>query len=131
MDDFASIARELPMKLICFYETKPTKFKKFGLLGLTTLVVDKTSATIDGHSSRSLASDHSDMNKFTSLKDEKFILVSGALEELVEWSHKFLRLRHKPGTLYYSPLQKPFPTFFFLFLRTIFYKTINSNTIIS
>src|SRR5919202_2092198 len=99
MDDFTSIAWELSMKLICFYETKQTTLGKFGL-GLTTLVVDKTSATIDGHSSRSLVSDHSEMNKFSSLKDENFILVSGALEELVEWSHKFLSLRHKPGTFY-------------------------------
>ena len=102
MDDFTSIAQEPPMKLICFYETKQTKFKKFGLLPFRTLVVDKTSATIDGHSSRSLTSDHSDMNKFSSLKDEKFILVSAALEELVEWSHKFVQ--QKPGTFYSSPL---------------------------
>ena len=118
MEDFTSIALELSMKLICFYEILQTKLGKFGF-GLTTLVVDKSSATIEGHSSRSLVSDHSDMNKFSSLKDEKFILVSGALEELVEWSHTEWRhkfLQHKPGMFYYSPLQKPFPTFFFLFL---------------
>ena len=122
MDDFAPIAREISYEAysIRFYEILQTKLGKFGL-GLTTLVVDKTSATIDGHSSRSLVSDHSDMNKFSSLKDENFILVSGALKELVEWSHKFLRLRHKPGMFYYSHL---FPC-------TIFYKTINSNTIFS
>ena len=99
MDDFTTIARELPMKLICFYETKQTKLGKsrfFRFKILTTLVVDKTSATIDGHSSRSLPSDHSEMNKFGSLKDENFVLVSGALEELVEWSYKFL------GKFYFS-----------------------------
>ena len=102
MDDFTAINQAVsimperpPMQFICFYETKKTKLGKFGF-GPTILVVDKTSACIDGHSSRSLASDHSEMNKFSSLTDEKFILVSGALEELVEWSYKFL------GKFYFS-----------------------------
>src|ERR671933_2010183 len=43
MDDFTSITRELPMKLICFYETKQTKLGKsrfFRFKILTTLVVN-------------------------------------------------------------------------------------------
>src|ERR671933_1094623 len=43
MEDFTSIARELPMKLICFYETKMTTLGTSGSLSLkllTTLVVN-------------------------------------------------------------------------------------------
>ena len=104
MDDFTQMNQALsvmskrpPMKYICFYETNETKLGKFGF-SFKTLVVDKTSATIDGHDSCSLPCDHSDMNKFDSLEDEKFILVSEALQKLVGWSYKFPL--HESGKLY-------------------------------
>ena len=57
-------------------------------------MVEQESATIDGYPRISLPLDHSQLNKFGSLEDEGFRLVSSNLRKLVESSQSLLRRFH-------------------------------------
>ncbi|KAH7085259.1 hypothetical protein BKA63DRAFT_499273 [Paraphoma chrysanthemicola] len=75
-DDFVSICTDGRPMITCFFEQRPSKLGKIvGRDDIDEFVVDRKSATLDGHRKYGLESDHFSLNKFDGPNNSNYIQV--------------------------------------------------------
>ena len=73
-----------PIQVACFFETKSTIKKKWGLNGNLEQIVTADSASIAGYKALPINANHSTMCKFSDVQDTGYIDVTSALKLMID-----------------------------------------------
>jgi hypothetical protein len=73
-----------PIQVACFFETKSTIKKKWGMHGNLDQIVTADSASVAGYKAMPINADHSTMCKFADVQDTGYIDVTGALKLMID-----------------------------------------------
>ncbi|KAI0892242.1 hypothetical protein F4806DRAFT_241780 [Annulohypoxylon nitens] len=98
LNDFEDFHRhqETEMTLVCFYETKTCDVMSIlGKEGHLALRVDETSGRLDRAKGIPLQRTHFNMNKFSTPREEEYMVVSDEIEEMVKKAPGLLATRFK------------------------------------
>ncbi|KAL8839664.1 MAG: hypothetical protein Q9176_004271 [Flavoplaca citrina] len=88
--EFSSLATEAKLRMFCFFEQHETELLKSSF---KEILVQESSAVIDGVGKRPLPSDHSGLNKFTGPKDGAYSMVSYEISTIVQHAHSIIKSR--------------------------------------
>jgi ankyrin repeat protein len=106
LDDFALLAREIQMRLYCFFEQKESDRVKLSTEGTAKVpykrqerIVDELSARITSADKCGLPVDHFRLNKFEGAKDPNFTYVSEEIRNTTRDADRILKSRQKEQIL--------------------------------
>ncbi|KAF1941638.1 ankyrin [Clathrospora elynae] len=96
--DFAFLARDAQIRLVCFWEENESDLVGYFNKGMPWLkskehIVDRASATIESFESISLMSDHFQLNKYKEPKDGNYTSVSDEIRETARKADGILKTR--------------------------------------